>query len=70
MIFGAGLDTLEFEPPNFDRYPELLSLSNVIVLPHVGAQEEEFTKKACSIAVETAHSFLNGKGIGKSKRVV
>ncbi|GAA5962898.1 hypothetical protein JCM3765_005911 [Sporobolomyces pararoseus] len=46
VIFGAGIDTLESEPPTLNRYPDLLSLENVIVLPHVGAQEEDSTKKA------------------------
>ncbi|GAA5840405.1 hypothetical protein JCM3766R1_000280 [Sporobolomyces carnicolor] len=69
-IRGAGIDTLEHEPPTLERYPKLLSLDNAVVLPHVGAQEEESSLRNCLVAVETAHSFLTGRGIGESTRVV
>ncbi|GAA5881757.1 hypothetical protein JCM16303_006441 [Sporobolomyces ruberrimus] len=69
-IYGAGLDTVEFEPPNLERYPDLLTLDNIVILPHVGAQEEESQRDACLAAVETAYLYLTGQGIGQSKRVV
>ncbi|GAA6016089.1 hypothetical protein JCM11491_000664 [Sporobolomyces phaffii] len=69
-IYGAGIDTLEHEPPTLERYPELLSLENILVMPHIGAQEEDSQRKACIVAVETAYSYLTGRGIGQSKRVV
>jgi phosphoglycerate dehydrogenase-like enzyme len=69
-IFGAGLDVLSHEPPTRAQYPELLALENVVVFPHIGAQEETSQRNACLVAVETAYSYLIGKGLGESKRVI
>ncbi|GAA5942153.1 uncharacterized protein JCM15063_002018 [Sporobolomyces koalae] len=69
-IGGAGIDTLEHEPPTLERYRELLTLDQVVVLPHVGAQDETSQRQACLVAVESAYSYLTGHGIGQSTRVV
>ena len=55
-LFGAGIDVYEFEP---EVTKELLGLSNVVVLPHVGSatyrSRSEMARLACS-AVSTVLS--------------
>lgn len=56
-IAGAGLDVYEHEP----EVPEaLLSLGNVVLLPHLGSATEETRVAMGMKAIENAKAFFNG----------
>ncbi|GAA5950196.1 hypothetical protein JCM21900_003503 [Sporobolomyces salmonicolor] len=69
-IYGAGLDVVVHEPASAATYGELLSLENVVVLPHAGAGTEKVQAEGCVRALLTCESFLKGEGVGNSNRVV
>ncbi|GAA5916818.1 hypothetical protein JCM5296_006101 [Sporobolomyces johnsonii] len=69
-IYAAGLDVLVHEPANVATYGELLSLENVVVVPHAGAGTDKVQVESCIRAVRTCESFLKGQGVGESHRVV
>jgi len=54
-LAGAGLDVYEFEP---DIEPELLSLKNVILLPHIGSATHETRRAMARIAANNVKSVL------------
>jgi len=69
MIFGAGLDAMDFEPPTTNIYGEtLLSCDNVVMTPHIGASTVENQSQSRMAAVETLLNFLEGKTV--SSRLV
>ncbi|KAF4345145.1 pathway-specific regulatory [Fusarium beomiforme] len=49
-LFGAGMDAMLTEPPTVEAYPELLSLPNVVLTPHVGASTVENQSQTSHIA--------------------
>lgn len=57
-IGGAGLDVYEDEP-NIPE--ELIKLSNVVLLPHIGSATHEARNKMAVIAVENLIAGLEGK---------
>jgi len=61
-ISGAALDVLEHEPPREPWEKELVSLSNVVVTPHIGAQTVEAQRRASIEAAEIIIEFFEGKG--------
>lgn len=58
-IAGAGLDTLEMEPPRFDH--PLLNLPGVVLTPHVGGNSDAALAATAQAAAENALAMLAGK---------
>jgi glyoxylate reductase len=58
-IAGAGLDVYEHEPVDL-RNP-LLSMENVVTVPHVGSATEATRQAMVDLAVENALAVLQGK---------
>lgn len=58
-IFAAGLDVFEREPK---VEKALLSLPNVILLPHIGSATDETREKMARIAANNIIGILEGKG--------
>ncbi|MGH9018262.1 MAG: 2-hydroxyacid dehydrogenase, partial [Acidimicrobiales bacterium] len=59
-IAGAGLDVLEHEPPAPDE--PLLSLPNVIVVPHIGSATVETREAMARCAIANLRMALRGEG--------
>lgn len=57
-IAGAGLDVYEEEPK---IHPGLLSLSNVVLAPHIASASSETRHKMGALAVENCLAVLEGK---------
>ncbi len=57
-IWGAGLDVYENEPA---IEPELFSLNNVVLLPHIASATIETRTKMALIAAENILAFFSGK---------
>ncbi len=57
-IWGAGLDVYEEEPK---VHPELISLQNTVLLPHIGSATFETRTKMGMIAAENLIAFFEGK---------
>jgi gluconate 2-dehydrogenase len=58
-IWGAGLDVYETEPINKDN--PLLSLTNVVTLPHIGSATKETREKMAMLAAENLAKGLAGE---------
>jgi glyoxylate reductase len=59
VISGAGLDVFEREP---EVHAELLSLENVMLVPHLGSATRETRTAMASLAVRNCVSVLTGSG--------
>ena len=59
VIAGAGLDVFEKEP--IDKDNPLISLDNIILLPHVGSGTVETRTAMANLAIENLMSVLQGK---------
>ena len=57
-IWGAGLDVYEEEP---NVHPELLSLPNTTLLPHIGSATTQTRTKMGLMAVENLIAYFDGK---------
>jgi glyoxylate reductase len=57
IIAGAGLDVYEFEPR---VSPELLSLDNVVVLPHIASASHATRGKMAEVAARNVIAFFDG----------
>jgi phosphoglycerate dehydrogenase-like enzyme len=60
QIRGAGLD-VAIEGSNIDLPPELLSLDNVVLTPHVGYNTVQAKERQVDICISNVESFLAGK---------
>jgi lactate dehydrogenase-like 2-hydroxyacid dehydrogenase len=58
LIAGAGLDVFEDEPK---VAPELLSLENVMVVPHLGSGTVETRTAMADLAVRNVAAVLSGE---------
>src|SRR5207253_6046098 len=57
-IAGAGLDVYEFEPK---VSPELMSLDNVVLLPHIASASYATRGKMAEIAARNVIAFFAGE---------
>lgn len=58
-IAGAGLDVFKIEPIEMSN--PLLTLDNIVLLPHIGSASVETRTKMAVVAVENAIATLKGK---------
>ncbi|KAJ0104009.1 D-3-phosphoglycerate dehydrogenase [Diaporthe amygdali] len=58
LIWGAGLDAHEEEPPTVERYGELWELPNVVSTPHIGAATEDAQLASALGAVDNLYNYL------------
>ena len=58
-IAGAGIDVFETEPPTQDN--KLLTLDNVVVTPHLGANTQEAQIRAGTVCAEQILKVLNNE---------
>lgn len=58
QLRGAGLDVYEFEP---EVNPRLLSMKNVVILPHIGSATEEARNAMARIAATNVLRYLQGQ---------
>ncbi len=57
-LAGAGLDVFEHEPR---VHPELLTMPNVVLLPHIGSAATETRERMAKLAAENLIAGLDGK---------
>ncbi|HEX4998311.1 MAG TPA: D-glycerate dehydrogenase [Terriglobia bacterium] len=57
-IAGAGLDVYEHEPA---VAPELLTMDNIVLAPHIASASRETRLKMCLMAAENALAALDGR---------
>ncbi|MBT3721687.1 hydroxyacid dehydrogenase [archaeon] len=57
-IAGAGLDTVDMEPPLPENY-KLLSAPNTVIMPHIGYATKEAMRIRTNIVFENITKFLN-----------
>lgn len=57
-LLGAGLDVFEREP---EVHPELLTLRNVVLTPHIGSATWATRRKMAALTVDNVLSALQGK---------
>ncbi|RMY87863.1 hypothetical protein D0864_06762 [Hortaea werneckii] len=60
LIWGAGLDCHEQEPPTKERYSELWSTGRVISTPHIGAATSQTQMETAMAAVDRLYKFAGG----------
>ncbi len=57
-IWGAGLDVFEHEPR---IHPDLLTLDNVVLTPHIGSAEQYWREQMTRLVCENAAAIIAGK---------
>jgi glyoxylate reductase len=57
-ILGAGLDVFEREP---EVHPELLTLRNVVLTPHIGSATWATRRRMAALAVDNVLAALGGE---------
>jgi len=58
QIAGAGLDVFEHEPK---FHPRLLTMPNVVLVPHIGSATTETRLKMAMLAAESLIALLEGR---------
>ncbi|KAH8840003.1 hypothetical protein MCOR27_006132 [Pyricularia oryzae] len=62
LIWGAGLDAHEQEPPTAERYGSLWKLPNVVSTPHIGAATDDAQYMSALGAVNNLYDYLKTLG--------
>ncbi|KAI6808898.1 putative D-3-phosphoglycerate dehydrogenase [Hortaea werneckii] len=60
LIWGAGLDCHEQEPPTKERYGKLWSTGRIISTPHIGAATSQTQMETAIAAVDRLYKFAGG----------
>lgn len=60
LIWGAGLDCHEEEPPTKERYGKLWSTGRVISTPHIGAATSQTQMETAMAAIDRLYKFAVG----------
>lgn len=58
LIWGAGLDAHEQEPPTTDKYGEMWKLPNFVSTPHIGAATEDAQLASALSAVDNLYKYI------------
>jgi gluconate 2-dehydrogenase len=58
QIAAAGLDVFEGEP---QVHPDLLTVPNVVLTPHIASATEATRRKMCQLAADNLVAVLQGK---------
>lgn len=58
LLFGAGLDCHEEEPPTLKRYERLWATGQVVSTPHIGATTADTQIETAVAAIDNVHRFL------------
>ena len=61
LIWGAGIDCHEEEPPTLQRYSRLWNTGKVISTPHIGATTDDMQTKTAKVAIDNVYRFLQAK---------
>lgn len=69
LIWGAGLDCHEQEPPTRERYERLWRQPNVVSLPHVGAATAQTQMETACAAVERLYAYAKAHEEGAAAAV-
>lgn len=59
LIWGAGLDAHEQEPPTTEKYGEMWKLPNIVSTPHIGAATEDAQLASALCAVDNLYKYLS-----------
>lgn len=59
LIWGAGLDAHEQEPPRIEKYGEIWKLPNIVSTPHIGAATEDAQITSALSAVDNLYKYLS-----------
>ncbi|KAH8754346.1 D-3-phosphoglycerate dehydrogenase [Diaporthe sp. PMI_573] len=59
LIWGAGLDAHEQEPPTSERYGEMWKLPNIVSTPHIGAATEDAQLASALSAVDNLYTYMS-----------
>ena len=62
LLWGAGLDCHEEEPPSLQRYQKLWKTGKVISTPHIGATTTETQIHTATTALDRVYKYLTDEG--------
>ena len=61
LLFGAGLDCHEEEPPTLDKYKDLWATGRVVSTPHIGATTADTQVETATAAINNVHRYFMGQ---------
>jgi phosphoglycerate dehydrogenase-like enzyme len=59
LIWGAGLDAHEEEPPTAEKYGNMWKLPNIVSTPHIGAATEDAQLASATAAVDNLYKYIS-----------
>ncbi|KAF9641075.1 hypothetical protein BFW01_g12881 [Lasiodiplodia theobromae] len=63
LIWGAGLDCHEEEPPTLAKYEALWATGKVISTPHIGATTAETQVRTATTAIDNIYRYLTSGSV-------